>query len=123
MGLENGSERTSGSKEKSKRTKLLLVAWLTLPPYDHLKSQDSSVGMATGYGLGGWGSISSRGWTFLYSTTTRPALGPTQPPIQWLPGVLSPGVKRPEREAHHSRSSSTEVKNSGAVLSLPHTPP
>jgi hypothetical protein len=24
---------------------------------------------------------------------SRPALGPTQPPIQWVPGVLSPGVK------------------------------
>jgi hypothetical protein len=30
---------------------------------------------------------------FLYSTMFRPALGPTQPPIQWLPGFLSPGVK------------------------------
>jgi hypothetical protein len=23
-----------------------------------------------------------------------PALGPTQPPVQWVPGALSPGVKR-----------------------------
>jgi hypothetical protein len=28
---------------------------------------------------------------------SRPALGSTQPPVQWVPGVLSPGVK-------HSRS-------------------
>jgi hypothetical protein len=25
---------------------------------------------------------------------SRPALGPTQPPEQWVPGVLSPGLKR-----------------------------
>jgi hypothetical protein len=24
---------------------------------------------------------------------SRPALGPTQPPVQWVPEVLSPGVK------------------------------
>jgi hypothetical protein len=28
-----------------------------------------------------------------FSTTSRPVLGPTQPPIQWLPGSISPGVK------------------------------
>jgi hypothetical protein len=38
------------------------------------------------------------------------ALGPTQPPIQWVPGALSLGVKRPGREAGHSPPSSAEVK-------------
>jgi hypothetical protein len=28
------------------------------------------------------------------SAASRPALRPTQPPIQWVPGVLSPGVNR-----------------------------
>jgi hypothetical protein len=32
---------------------------------------------------------------FLYSTASRSALGPTQPPNQWAPGALSLGVKRP----------------------------
>jgi hypothetical protein len=36
---------------------------------------------------------------FLYSTVPRPALGPIQSPIQWAPGALSPGVKRPRCEA------------------------
>jgi hypothetical protein len=37
------------------------------------------------------------------------------PPIQWVPGAVSPEVKRPSREADHSPPSSTEVKNGGAV--------
>jgi hypothetical protein len=39
---------------------------------------------------------------FLYSTASRPALKPTQPSIQWVPRALSPGVKRPGREADYS---------------------
>jgi len=47
---------------------------------------------------------------FLFATESRPALGPTQPPIQWLPRALSPGVKRPGIEADHSPPSSAEAK-------------
>jgi hypothetical protein len=32
--------------------------------------------------------------------------GPTQPPIQWVPGALSLGVKWPGREADHPPPSS-----------------
>jgi hypothetical protein len=32
------------------------------------------------------------------SKTSRPAVGTTQPPIQWAPDGLLPGVKRPGRE-------------------------
>jgi hypothetical protein len=50
------------------------------------------------------------GKTFLFPTASIPVLGPTQPPIQWVPGVLSPGVKRSGREADHSPPTSVEVK-------------
>jgi hypothetical protein len=48
---------------------------------------------------------------FLLTTASRPALGPTQPPIQWVPGAVSLGVKKPGREVNHSHPSGTEVKN------------
>jgi hypothetical protein len=44
---------------------------------------------------------SPQGKIFLSSTVSRPALGPTQPPIQSVPGAVSPGSMRPEREADH----------------------
>jgi hypothetical protein len=49
------------------------------------------------------------------------ALGPTQPPIQCVLGARFPGVKRPGHNANYPFPSSTEVKNDGAIPSLPHT--
>jgi hypothetical protein len=49
---------------------------------------------------------------FPLTSVSRPALRPTQPPVQWIPGVLSPGVKaRPGRDADHLPPSSAEVVN------------
>ena len=49
----------------------------------------------------------------------RPALGPTQTPIQWIPGVISPVVKRQWREAKDIPASSAEVKNEGSCIATP----
>jgi hypothetical protein len=54
---------------------------------------------------------------FLSTASSRPALGPTQPPIHWVPGSLSLGVKRPDREADNSHPSSAEVKNAWSYAS------
>jgi hypothetical protein len=48
---------------------------------------DNAVGIATRYGLDGPGIESLWGRDFPH--LSRPALRPTQPPIQWVPG-LSP---------------------------------
>ena len=70
------------------------------------RGRDSSVGIATRYGLDGPG-IESR-WGRDFPHPSRPALGPTQPPVQWVPG-LSRGVKRPGRGADHPPHLSAEV--------------
>jgi hypothetical protein len=59
---------------------------------------------------GGRSSSPGRVKNCLFSTSSRLALGPTQPPIQWVPGALSSGVKWPGREADHSPPASTAVK-------------
>jgi hypothetical protein len=64
---------------------------------------DSSVGIATGYGLDDPG-IESR-WSRDLSHLSRPALEPTQPPVRWVPG-LSLGKERPGRDADPSSLSS-----------------
>jgi hypothetical protein len=56
---------------------------------------------------------------FLFTTASRTALRPTQPPIQWVTDALSLGVKRPGREADHSPPSIAEVKNAWSYTSTP----
>jgi len=58
-------------------------------------------------------------WIFLMATASKPAPGPTQPPIQRLPGAITPRVKQPGREADHSSLSSAEVKNVWSYTSTP----
>jgi hypothetical protein len=53
-------------------------------------------------------AIESR-WGRDFPHLSRPALGPTQPPVQWVP-VLSRGKERPGRDADPSPPSSAVVK-------------
>jgi hypothetical protein len=83
-------------------------------------SRDCAVDIATAYGLDDGGvrvrfPIRSR----LYSMSSRPALGPTQRPIQWVPGAPSLGVKRLGRNADHSPPASSEVKKMWIYTSIP----
>jgi hypothetical protein len=100
---------------------MLLFIWewweftdiLHLTSHSQHDSRDSSVGIALGYGLDDRGSrvrFPAGAGIFLFTTAYRTALGPTQPPIQWVPGALSLEVKWQVREADHSPPLSAEVK-------------
>jgi hypothetical protein len=60
--------------------------------------RDSSVGIATDYGLEGPEIESQCGRDFPH--LSRPSLGSTQPPVLWPRGPF-PGVKRPGRGIDH----------------------
>ena len=91
--------------EKSLNNKWLFKHFQCATP--RLSGPRSVFGVATGYGLDGLG-IESR-WGRDFPHLSRPALGPTQPPVQWVPG-LSRGKKRPGRDADPSPPSSAVVK-------------
>jgi hypothetical protein len=93
-----------------------------LPRHLPNMSRDSSVGIPTGYelddrevGVRVPGSVKN----FLFSTSSRPALGSAQPPTNGYWGALYPGVKRPGREADHSPQTSAEVKKTWIYTSTP----
>jgi hypothetical protein len=84
------------------------------------RSRDSSVGMASGHGLEDRGvRVRIPEGSRIFSMSSRPVLGSTQPPIQWIPGAISPGVKLPGREADHSPPASAEVKKMWIYTSTP----
>jgi len=62
---------------------------------DFTRGAQTAVGQTTGIQF-----LAEKG-VFVFTTASRPALGPTQPPIQWVPGVLSLGVKQLGCEANY----------------------
>jgi len=75
-------------------------------------------------GLLGFDSGGGGAGNFLFTTASRKAVGPTQPPIQWVSGALYVGLKRLGRKADNSLASSADVTNTSTYTSTPpiHTP-
>jgi hypothetical protein len=57
---------------------------------------------------------------FLFTRMLRPALGTTQPSMQWVPGCFPQGVKWPEHETDHSPPRNAEIKMHGSTSPVPH---
>jgi hypothetical protein len=119
--LDAVAQRKIPSPLRESNPRIPIVQPLAAPVYLKVRVRCASIlfheyniqlsGISLGYGLDVRGFESWQGLgIFLFTTASRPAVGPTQPPIQWVPGAPSPGVKRPEPEADHSPPSSAEVK-------------
>jgi hypothetical protein len=98
----------------------MLISWSILFCKQLVRSRNSSVGIAirlrAGLPIRFRFAIGVRNVSL--SITVRRALGPTQPHIQLVSELVSPGVERQRREADHSPPSSAEVKNGGSVPPL-----
>jgi hypothetical protein len=56
---------------------------------------------------------------FLFTTMSRPVLGPTQPPFHRVPGALSLEVEQLGHEFNHLPPSSAKIKNAWSYTSTP----
>jgi hypothetical protein len=88
----------------------------------YVQCRDSVVCIATDYWLDDPGvrvlvPVGSR--IFSSPCCLTPALGSTQPSIQWVPGALSPVVKQPARESDHSPRTSADIKKMWIYTSTP----
>jgi hypothetical protein len=87
----------------------------------HYVSQDSAVGITTGYRLDGQGAgvrvPVGQDFSLLYVVQSGSEAHPASYPM--VIGPLSPGVKRLGHEADHSPPSSAEVKNTWIYTSTP----
>jgi hypothetical protein len=96
MGVEWTTETSCVSKTPQTMGSVQRKFGTTNQPRDG----DGSFSMDTRLLLGSPAFTSRQGqWChfFLFTTASRPALGTTQPPIQWVPGTLSRGIKRTTR--------------------------
>jgi hypothetical protein len=90
--------------------------------YQVLLSRDSSVGMVTGYGVDGRGSIPGSGKRYFSSAACLDRLwGPPSRMYNEYNGAFFPRVKRQKREADHSPAGNAEVKNGADIPPLPLT--
>jgi hypothetical protein len=102
----------------------LLTPYSVWNPYltGHIALQQEAE-IAQWYSAGLWAGwsrvrVPEEAGNFFFTTASRSAMGPNQPPTQWVPGALSLGVKRPGPEADHSPPPRSRMCE--AIPPLPH---
>jgi hypothetical protein len=81
------------------------------------KCQDNLIFVATrrDSSVSGYGPEDRRSIDWFFVTLSRPALGPTQPPMQWVPEALISEIKRLGHEAIPSSPSIVGVNSAWAI--------
>jgi len=92
----------------------------------HTETIANKAVVATRHHLAQWYGLDDRGFEtrqglviFLFTIASRPALGPTYPPTQWVTGALSMGVNQPGHEANESPPLVARSKNAWNYNSNP----
>ena len=104
-------------REQSSRQQflILMISWnKIIYIWILVHSKGSSAGQS-----GVWVLAGIRDFSLFQKQMSRRALGPTQPPSQWVWSFLSLGVKWPVCEIDHSPTSSAKVKNEWIFTSAP----
>jgi hypothetical protein len=91
--------------------------WILQCLIKYCGTRDSAVGIVIGYGLDDSDRSSIQEFLFLYVVQTGSGAHPASYPMGT--GAVSPGVKRPGREADHSPLISAEVKEIWIYTSIP----
>jgi hypothetical protein len=114
--MRRKSNQTSGQNEISvnkyvSTNNILLVVLLKklYPETGETRSTFRVVIRCLDYGMDDPGFLSRSGFYPMFKTS-RLILGPTQPPTQWAPGVLSQMVQQWRRQASHSSLPSAEAE-------------
>jgi len=82
---KEGEEKSGGIRQHRWDTKSQFSSIFADIHLYILVGQGRAVGISTGYGLEGPGIVSLWGRDFPH--LSRPALGPNQPPVRWIPGL------------------------------------
>jgi hypothetical protein len=72
-----------------------------------------------GYYVDGWRiwvQFQAGARDFLPTEVSKPDLGSNQPPVLWISGGLSPGLKQPRHDSDHTLASSTKVMNVSTIV-------